>query len=330
LEEHNKNERLSAREFCRLEKLIKDKMGIREIAKLMDRSPSSISRHVNNKENWDWFRQCGVLYKTKKVVKRFSAAIAIKRQKEKKKGRGRIPKVAKDFELRQFLEESIKKKKWSPQIALGYAEKHGLKFTETVSVKTVYNSIYRHDLDISLFDLFLKLRRKPTKERITRMWKRTFGKRIDERPDISNRLEFGHWEIDTVLWGRECSILVLVERKTRYCKLIKLNEHTSEEVNKKLSSIVLPITTLTADNGSEFAKLAQLIENTYFTHPYSAWEKGSVENLNSLIRRYLPRNTPIDKITDSRLCSVESAINNRPRPILDFATSAELYLLNAI
>ena len=326
----NTKERLSTREFLRIEKLVKEKASVRQIARLLDRNPSSISRVLSDPKNYDWFRTKKIIKKRSMVEKRFSAALAIKHQKNKLKGRGRIPKVVKDFELRQFLEYSIKKKKWSPQIAIGYAKKSGWKFKETVSIKTVYNSIYRHDLDISLFDLTLKLQRKPTRERIVRMWKRLFGKRIDERPDITNRQEFGHWEIDTVLWGRECSVLVVVERKTRYCKLVKLENQTANEVNRKLETLGIEFKTLTADNGHEFANITNLIDNTYFTHPYSAWEKGSVENLNNLIRRYLPRTTNPDRITPLRLAEVECILNNRPRPILDFSTPAELYSLNAI
>jgi IS30 family transposase len=315
----NGRERFSAREFWRIEKLVKEKVGIREIARLMDRSPSSVLRQANNPSNMDWFVD------RKKYVIRFSAAKAIEHQNKKRKGRGRIPKVAKDFKLRQFLEEAIKKRRWSPQIAVGVAQKQGWKFKERVSVKTVYNSIYRNDLDISLFDLLLKLRRKPSKDRIKRLWKRIFGKRIDERPDISDRKEFGHWEIDTILWGRECSVLVLIERKTRYCKLFKLAEHTAQEVNEKLITLNPPLKSLTADNGHEFAHLLQLFENTYFTHPYSAWEKGSVENLNSLIRQFLPRTTNPDRISQSRLDEIENLLNTRPRPILNYSTPKELY-----
>jgi len=330
LEQGNTKERLSAREFWRIEKLVKGGIGVREIAKMLDRAPSSISRHVGDKNNLDWFRTKKLIKGRSMVEKKFSAAKAIARQKEKLKGRGRIPKVAKDKSLALFLEEAIKKKKWSPQIAWGMAKKQGWKFKQTISVKTIYNSIYRGDLDISLFDLAIKLRRKPKRERIVRLWKRIYGKRIDERPDISNRQEFGHWEIDTVLWGHNCSVLVIIERKSRYCKLIKLSEHTADEVNKKLSELDIHFATLTADNGSEFAKLSSLIPNTYFTRPYSAWEKGSVENLNSIIRRYIPRETPIHRITPLRLAEVEHAINNRPRPILDFSTPSEIYSLNAI
>jgi len=319
LAEYTKRERYSNREFERIEKLVKLKNGVRTIAKELDRCPSNVSRHLNNPQNQDEYRVYG------KWITRFSAAKAVENQNANKIGRGRMSKVSKDDELREYLEDAIKNKKWSPQIALGSAKKEGWKFTESISVKTVYNSIYRNDLNISLFDLHLKLQRKPNKERIIRIWKRLFGKRIDKRPDISDRKEFGHWEIDTVFWGRNFSILVIVERKTRLCKIIRLQEHTSKEVNEKLTNLNLPMKTLTADNGTEFASLVEVLEETYFTHPYSSWEKGSVENLNGLIRRYLPRNTPIEKITDEKLQEVEDQINNLPRPMFDYFTAKELY-----
>ena len=324
MEQYTKKERFSNREFERIERLIKKKTKTSEIARQLDRCPSNVSRHVNNQNNLDEY----MVYR--KLIKRFSAAKAIENQKEKKKGRGRIPKVAKDFELRQFLEDVIKKKRWSPKIAMGYAKKKGLKFKECVSVKTIYNSIYRGDIKVDLFDLWLKLRRNPSKEKVVREWKRILGKRIDERPDISDRSEFGHWEIDTVFWGRNFSILVIVERKTRLCKIIKLQQHTAKEVNEKLAQLNLPMKSLTADNGMEFAKLIEIFGETYFTHPYCSWEKGSVENLNGLIRRYLPRTTDPDKITAETLQEVEDKINNLPRPKLDYSTAKELYEQEAV
>ena len=319
LEQYTKRERFSNREFERIEKLIKLGETICMIATLLDRDKSNVSRHINNPNNIDEF------VVRRKWIKRFSAAKAIENQEEKKRGRGRIPKVAKDKMLRQFLEEVIKKKKWSPKTALGYAKKKGIIFEESISVKTIYNSIYRGDITVNLFDLWLKLRRNPSKEKVIREWKRILGKKISERPDISNREEFGHWEIDTMFWGKGFSILVIVERKTRLCKIIKLKEHTSKEVNEKLESLKLPIKTLTADNGMEFSKLIEIYEETFFTHPYSSWEKGSVENLNGLIRRYLPRTTNPDRITESILREIENEINNLPREILDYSTARELY-----
>jgi len=310
-----------------MEKLVKESVGVREIGRQLDRCPANISRHLNNPKNQDWFRTKRMIKRRSMVEKRFSAALAIQNQKEKRKTRGRKSKIPKDDGLKRYLEESIKKKRWSPQIAMGYAKKKGMEFKESVTVKTIYNTMYRGEMNVSLFDLFLKLQRKPNKERIIREWKRIFGKRISERPDISDRTEFGHWEIDTVFWGRNFSVLVLVERKTRYCKIIRLTEHTSKEVNEKLEALSLSMKSLTADNGMEFARLIEIFKETYFTHPYSSWEKGSVENLNGLIRRYLPRTTDLNKITQSRLQLVEDEINNLPRPILNFSTAKELYEL---
>jgi len=135
--------------------------------------------------------------------------------------------------------------------------------------------------------------------------------------------------VNTVFWGRKFSILVLVERKTRYCKIMRLTEHTANEVNKKLEVLGLPMKSLTADNGMEFAKLIEIFQETYFTHPYSSWEKGSAENLKGLIRRYLPRTTDPDKITNDLLQQVENQINELPRPILNYSTAKELYQLHA-
>jgi IS30 family transposase len=320
--EYTTKKRFCECEFRRMQVWRNQKVGIREIARRLERSPSSVSRQLRKVENldekWRW----------KKWEKYFSADFAIENQRKNCRKRGAKSKILKCPELKEFLEVKIKKK-WSPRMAIGYARKNNL-FDTSVSVKTVYNSIYRRELDISLFDLALKLRRKPQKEHRIRQWKKNLGKKIDERPDISSREEFGHWEIDTVLWGHKCSVLTMVERKTRYCKLLKLDSHTSEEVNKRFKEAKIAMKTLTTDNGVEFSRLGEVFKDTYYTHPYSSYEKGSIENLNGIIRRYIPRSANPLRITQKLLSRVEEAINELPRPSLDYSTAKELYLSNTV
>jgi len=126
---------------------------------------------------------------------------------------------------------------------------------------------------------------------------------IDQRPKIvDTRRNRGHWEIDTVMGGkdRHC-IVTLVERKTGYALIGKLKNRTKEELNKRVIQLMnkhrLKFETITADNGTEFHGYEEVEKRTntkfYFAHPYHSWERGSNENLNGLVRQYLPKKTSI-------------------------------------
>jgi len=154
---------------------------------------------------------------------------------------------------------------------------------------------------------------------------------IDERPkEIDTRLTIGHWEGDTIMYGRLKGINSLVERKTRYVILTKLNGKTPEET----ASVVISrlknqiCSTITFDNGIENKNhenmSKQLMTNIYFCHPYSSWEKGTNENTNGLVRRYLPKKTDIVTVPQQNVDDIAWELNNRPRKILKYETPQEV------
>lgn len=162
-----------------------------------------------------------------------------------------------------------------------------------------------------------------------------FIKYVEE--EINERKEFGHWEIDTVLGDRDskAAFLTLDERKSRKRHIIKINAKTAEAVGvgiKKLKiyygeSFSKIFKSVTSDNGSEFAKLSEQLPGTdiYYAHPYSAWERGTNEKQNSLIRRFFPKGRNIDKISEEEVVYVENWINNLPRKIFNYSTSDEIF-----
>lgn len=167
--------------------------------------------------------------------------------------------------------------------------------------------------------------------------KKKLGKSIEIRPQyINDRSEFGHWEGDTVVDKNCNSILVLQERTSRKGILIKLKKHTSEEVNRQLQILKNKFgrlfknifKTITFDNGSEFYKTIEF-ENKdlqiYFTHPYCSFEKGGVENLNGIIRRYIPKGKNLKEITRQKLKAINEQIDNTPRKILNYKTAKEYF-----
>jgi IS30 family transposase len=157
-----------------------------------------------------------------------------------------------------------------------------------------------------------------------------------ERPfAIDVRATFGHWESDSIeSKNRKCAVNVLVERVSRLSHITKLSSKkaliTSNAICKRLS--VHPSNfcqSVTYDNGSEntgFKKVEAVLNNqSYFCQPYHSWEKGAVEQVNGLIRRYYPKKTDFQNVTQHQLNKVEDLLNNRPRKCLEFKTPNEVY-----
>ena len=129
------------------------------------------------------------------------------------------------------------------------------------------------------------------------------------------------------------AIGTIVERKSRYTLIVKLKARNSSEVAKMFSKILNKLNpvlkkSMTYDNGIEMAKHQEITKKTsmkiYFAHPYSSWERGTNENTNGLIRRYLPKGTDFNKITLKELLSIQEKLNNRPRKIIGYKTPKEI------
>jgi len=236
----------------------------------------------------------------------------------------------------QYAEKMILEGKWSPDVVVGVARRKG-KFDKfsMVCTKTLYNYIDKRIMNVRNIDLPLKTRRKHKKSAV-RQHKRLLGKSISERPEnIDNRKEFGHWEIDTVIGKRsnDNALMTLTERKTRGHLIYLLEEKDAESVNKAFSQIREksgPLFThlfrsITADNGSEFAGLDRQGLDVYYAHPYSAWERGTNERHNGLIRRFIPKGKAIKDLTLEQIKRIENWCNNLPRKILGYRTPAELF-----
>jgi IS30 family transposase len=147
------------------------------------------------------------------------------------------------------------------------------------------------------------------------------------------------WEIDTVIGSKskeDESLLTMVERKTRNALIRKIPSKTAEAVRKEFDQIKdefgsrfqQVFRSLTADNGSEFAALSALKEENvgvYFTHPYSAFERGTNENHNGLIRRFIPKGKKISDCSQEAIARVEEWMNGLPRKILGYKTPEELF-----
>ena len=168
---------------------------------------------------------------------------------------------------------------------------------------------------------------------------------IEDRPDISDRSVFGHWEMDTIVSGvhGKGGLLVLVERQTRFYLIVKIRRINQLEVLRALRSLIRSgqmktVLSITTDNGSEFLDSRRietlfsrlnLLLKLYYAHAYAAWEKGSVENANRLVRRWHPKGTDFSKVSIQVIRSLQNVINSIPRHSLKGATAHEAVLAAA-
>ena len=156
---------------------------------------------------------------------------------------------------------------------------------------------------------------------------------------MNERTTFGHWEIDTVIGKKtkgEPVLLTLTERLTRYQLVLKIKAKDEVSVKEAIQSMAQGnphfaqlFKTVTCDNGSEFASLSEALHNisdVYFTHPYSSWERGTNENHNGLLRRYLPKGKSLKQYSNEQIQRFTQKLNHLPRKILKYLTPTEAIL----
>jgi transposase, IS30 family len=163
---------------------------------------------------------------------------------------------------------------------------------------------------------------------------------IEERPAIVNaRKRLGDWEVDTIIGRKhQQAIVTLTERKSRFTLLGKVSRRTAQAVRKQVCRLLLPVMdqaqTLTSDHGKEFAEHEQIAERLnlkfYFAHPYAAWERGTNENTNGLLRQYFPKKSAFLTISNIEIKQAISRLNFRPRKSLRFKTPFEVFHHSAV
>lgn len=282
-------------------------------------------------------------------VWKYCAEVAQRKNEENETAKGTNLKIGNDMKLAYFIEKEIKEEKSSPEV-VEYKIKQE-KFSTTLCFKTIYNYIDKEILEIKRKDLTYGNYTKKEdnkKEESEKMKPNKEGKTIHDRPEeINTREEVGHWEMDLVegLKGqKEPYLLVLSERKTRkeIIELIPNKEAKSvskalDKIERKMGVVKFRETfkTITTDNGSEFRNW-KIIEKSYkgskkgrttqyYADAYSSWQRGTNENINKMIRRFLPKGTSFKNLTQEEVKRIEKWINNYPRKILKFKTSEEYY-----
>ncbi len=288
-----------------------------EIGRILGRDKSTISRELK--------RSTSVFFQGKYVSGQSHGNVLRKWKTDHKRKRLDNPEIVK------YIEKKLKLG-WSPEIISNKIEAD---IGFSVSHEAIYQFIYYGRNDLAVFLTRKQLGRKPRSKK--RKIKRTnIPNRIDidERPQEANeRKEFGHFEADTIFSRNSSSaLLVTVDRLTRRTKIRKLARKTAQQASSQLVFAlqdynIIHLKTMTYDNGPEFCYHEKVNEElkmqSYFCKPYHAWEKGTVENINGLIRRFFPKGTNFDNITDEQIQYVENWINNRPMKILGFKSPNE-------
>jgi transposase, IS30 family len=332
---------LTERERFKIEGLLEGKKDADEIAILLRRDRSTIYREI---ERGTVNRLQTNLSKKDQYRANFAQADYEKQGRNKE----RSLKIGKDKNLEAYIRIKLINERFSPDAIIGQIKANGLEFEGIITTKTLYNYIDAGFFSgISNKNLWQKRNKKKrgykTVSRVNT--KNRDCRSIEERPKrINNRVEYGHWEGDTVKGPQRAktSLFTLTERKTREQIIIKLEEGTQEAIKAAIDGLEtrhgnifkVKFKSITFDNGAEFLgwksleisllKPEERRTMVYFAHSYSAWERGTNENQNRMIRRFVPKGTDIADVSDKKIKWIQDWMNNYPRKILGYKTANQM------
>jgi IS30 family transposase len=293
----------------------------RDIAKILGRSHTTISRELKRNNH------------PHQLMRGYIGCLAHGLAKIRKSNSGKRPRLKNDF-IRNYVDDKLLIG-WSPeQIAHRLSMEHA---GYSISTEAIYQYIYI-DYPEGIKYLARRHPKRYPKHYSRKRHRSLIPNRISiiERPEsINNRRLFGHWESDSIESQQSsAAVNVILERKSRLVKLNKLSSKHADKTHKAICWGLAKLPkkarqSITYDNGTENCRHektnAVLESKSYFCLPYHSWEKGAVENINSLIRRFLPKKTDFAKVTYEQLQMIENLLNNRPRKCLGFKTPLEVF-----
>ena len=321
---------LNIEERTQLGLLVSQKLSQREIAAQMGRSTSTISRELarNGHPQRGYLAAC-------------AQQAASQRRVQAKAG---VRKLGARFDtpLGKFVRHELQRALSPEQIAGRLKRMHPEDLSQSVSHETIYQAVYLVPRGELRTELIAQLRRSHAKRMPrARGTSRKGGNIVNlvplsERPaEADSRLVPGHWEGDFIKGARNASAIgTAVERHSRFVLLTQMNgctaQHALEGFSRRFKTVIPEMRqSFTYDRGCEMARHQELTEATdmpvYFCEPYSPWQRGSNENMNGLVRQFLPKGTDLSSITPQKLAYIEAMLNDRPRKILDFRTPREVY-----
>lgn len=335
-----KHKHITTRERYKIEVLLKEKVKPFAIGKRLGKNVRTIEREI--KRGMVQLLNSDLSYRQEYCADTAQRIYGVNGSKK-----GPSLKIGKDHELAEYIEKKIGVENYSPDAVIGEIKEKGLVFKTTICTKTLYNYIENEVfLTISNKNLVVKrFKRKRTYQKVKIAHKNLKGTSIEERHEsVENREEYGHWEMDCVVGnqgGSGAALLVLSERKTRQEIIRKMKDKTQESVIREMDLLQKKygkrfgekFKTITVDNGSEFLDFKGLEGSwldrkvqrvkVYYAHPYSSWERGTNENSNKLVRRFIPKGTDIGTISKKYIKYIEVWMNNYPRRILGYKAPRE-------
>ena len=309
---------LTIEERCCIRTFYNEGKSIRLIAKLIGRNPSTISREIR--------RNCTDYSKVKPSYYPYTA------QKKYEYRRTFCHRgIFHNEEIINYIEEKLSET-WSPEQISNYECDLAIP-----SFKTIYNWLYKGYI---LKGNLSSLRFKGKKHKKEARGKFNKGKSIRKRDrSVYKRKEFGHWEADTVVSGigkSKACFMTLAERKTRQYVAIWMPDRKADTLEKTLIEYFesLPteaVKTITCDRGSEFANWESIEKalncDVYFADPYCAWQKGSNENSNGLLREFYPKGRNLSRVDKNKLKKNLELVNSRPKKVLGYQKPIDLFNL---
>lgn len=296
-------------------------MSIREMARRLGRSPSSVSRELKRNAGR------GGHYSPSQAQQRYQ----MRRRNCVRNRRLDNP------DLKEFVTQKLMDF-WSPEQISGRQKVTRSKMC--VSYTTIYRGIHSGILDVPKRVLRRK-GHKPSPHKDETRGRLHGHKTIHERPKgADNRSRFGHWEGDTVLGGRGKGVAcTFVDRRSGYLIAARMPNRKADTLNKYWCQAFEHIPaklrlSFTVDHGNEFFSYKQIEQvlktKVFFADPYSPWQRGSNENTNGLLRQYFPKKCDFLSVTDDAFQVVIDSINNRPRKRLGFRSPAECFPLRSL
>ena len=307
---------LTLNERKKLSLLWREKESIRQIAKVLKRSPSTICRELKRNISHDRDR---LVYRPVSANRKYQ-----RRKRQERKGKYQ------NVRLCEYVQEKLLLT-WSPeQVSNRVRQDYPAEPLMRISHTTIYRWLHKERFAQSASIHLRHEGRQHGERRGKLLGIRTLKQRGRE---IWRRERIGDWELDTIISSSkesQAGILTMCDRKSRFCILVLLERcHSQSHVFRVLSSVVssFPCHSFTADQGTEFRCYAK-VENElglpmYFCSPSSPWQKGSVENLNGLVREFFPKGTNFVDVSSKQVAHAMFLLNNRPRKCLNWLTPPE-------
>lgn len=326
---------LTIRERTIIEVRYQDGLSMREIGREIERDVGTISREIQGKP--------------RKGVRRYRAEVSHKKARKKIEKRGNTRKIERGEDLKEYVTEKLKLG-WSPEqislrLPLDFPKSETMRISHEAIYQYIYSQVHRKghgSVKKGCEDLRIYLPRKRKRRmkkgfrKTRKMERRENLPSIDNRPSIvERRKRIGDWEDDFMVSRGSVSCIKSVnERRSGLVFFKKTKDKTAVSGDRalfqKLSCIPKKYRkTLTRDNGSEnknYEEVEKILElDVFFAHPYHSWERGSNENCNELFRRFFPKKTNFDEISDEEIAYAEYLINTRPRKRFGGLTPAEVF-----